>query len=341
MAHELDFSIGRAAVAFRGETPWHGLGETIQPEDDIDTIRFKAGLEYHVDRTPVRYEVNQINHDGTWNQSMLQMPSKQVLVRSDTKDALSVVSDKYQVVQPAEVLEFYRDLVADYGFQIEVAGALKGGRKIWALANTNEACNIKDDDKVKGYLLLATSYDGTMATQARFTSVRVVCNNTLTAAIGQGKANVTVPHSTAFDARKVKLDLNIGSTWQDFTKNAINMTDRPVTQQESIMFLMDAYYELTSKDQIAEFTLDADGERSERKERNVKQFIERMQKHLFESPGAQMASAKGTLWGLVNAVTRDIDFSERRSIDTRLDRAWFGEGERIKQRAFNRALAML
>ncbi len=55
MAHELDFTRGQAAIAYRGATPWHGLGESILPQDSIDDIRIKAGLDYDVVKTPVQF----------------------------------------------------------------------------------------------------------------------------------------------------------------------------------------------------------------------------------------------------------------------------------------------
>ncbi|MBN0134206.1 DUF932 domain-containing protein, partial [Pseudomonas aeruginosa] len=88
-----------------------------------------------------------------------------------------------QVVQPREVLEFYRDLTQVSGYELETAGVLKGGRKFWALARTGQNTSLKGNDLVNGYLLLATSCDGTLATTATPTTVRVVCNNTLTIAV--------------------------------------------------------------------------------------------------------------------------------------------------------------
>ena len=218
--HELDFTRGQAAIAYRGATPWHGLGESILPQDSIDDIRIKAGLDYDVVKTPVQYGYEKLGPDMLREIRTRTSKDRCVLHRSDTGDDLSVVSNKYQVVQPRQIVEFYRNLVEQYGFEIEVVGALKGGRKVWALANTGNAFQLRDRDDVKGYLLLATSYDGTMATQARFTSVRVVCNNTLSLASSQGRADVTVPHSTTFDASKVQLDLKIGPAWDEYQRAA-------------------------------------------------------------------------------------------------------------------------
>lgn len=348
MAHELDFTRGQAAIAFRGAVPWHGLGEQILPEDSIDDIRIKAGLDYDVVKTPVQFNreignrvmlpggvtrAPDANEQGIPCSERRQSKDFCVLYRSDTGDDLSVVSPRYQVVQPREIVDFYKDLTEKFGFELEVVGALKGGRKVWALANTNNAFNLRDEDKVKGYLLLATSYDSTMATQARFTSIRVVCNNTLSLANSEGRAQVSVPHSTRFDAARVKAALGLDESWEHYQQFARQAQDRIVTRQETVRLLLDAYYGLDSQEKIDAFQTDP------KNEKTVEKFLDRMSTALFESPGAQLASARGTLWGALQAVTFDVDHQlPSRTDDNRLDKAWFGTGDGIKRRALMHAL---
>lgn len=343
MAHEIDFSTGQAAVAFRGAVPWHGLGNVILPEDSIDDIRIKAGLDYDVIKTPVLFDktiaapATDFANVSFAPEASLQMTEDFcVLYRSDTGKALHVASPRYQVVQPREIVEFYRDLTEEFGFELEVVGALKEGKKVWALANTKNAFQLRGKDDVKGYVLLATSYDGTMATQARFTSVRVVCNNTLTLANSEGRAQVSIPHSTKFDADKVKFDLGIGPMWEEFNKNSEAMSRRIVSRDESVRFFLDVYYGLDTDEKIREFQAD------EKNNKSAEKFMDRMTTALFNSPGAHLESAKGMLWGLVSAVTFDVDHQlPSRSTDTRLDKAWFGAGDAIKRRAWNKALEMV
>lgn len=333
MAHQLDFTKGQAAIAFRGATPWHGLGAEILPQDDIEDIRIKAGLDYDVNRSVVLYDTQSFA-DGTKLQTNTKKDSF-VLYRSDTGDALSIVSDRYQVVQPKEVVEFYRDLTEKYGYELEVVGALSGGKRVWALANTTKATQLRDNDEVKGYLLLATSYDGTMATQARFTSVRVVCNNTLTLASGEGRADVTVPHSTKFDADKVKLQLQVGEAWERYTEQMGQLQRTTISRDDTVRLFLDAYFGLRTQQQIDKHFED------EKRAKSGEKLIARLTEALFNSPGANLASARGTLWGALNAVTYDVDHQlPSRSADTRLNKAWFGTGNAVKQRAFERVLEM-
>jgi phage/plasmid-like protein (TIGR03299 family) len=335
MAHELSVVNGRASMAYAGATPWHGLGQVLTPDAPLETWQHESGLDWEAKLAEVKFERDFIDADGSPNSLITSAPSNRVIYRSDTGVPLSVVSDRYRPVQPKQIIEFYRDLVDRWGFKLETAGALKGGRKIWALANTGEATQLRDRDEVKGYLLLATSFDGSMATQARFTSIRVVCNNTLTLAGSEGRADVTVPHSTEFKADRVKLDLKIGDVWAEFDRNAKSMQNRIVSRDETVRFLLDVYFDLGSKDEIKAFQAD---------EKNAKageKLMTRLTTALFESPGAHMASARGTLWGVLNAVTYDIDHNKpARSQENRLDSAWFGAGNALKQKAWAKALEM-
>ena len=177
MAHMIDTTTGRAAMAYAGQTPWHGLGQALTPGASVDTWTREAGLAYDVLESPVKYSTPASTDLQTW-------PARKVLHRSDTGAPLAVVSSAYNVVQPGQVMDFFRELVDLGGFQLETAGALSDGRRVWALASVGDAAPVVERDLVKPYLLLGTSYDGTMATVAKFTAIRVVCNNTITAAVG-------------------------------------------------------------------------------------------------------------------------------------------------------------
>jgi phage/plasmid-like protein (TIGR03299 family) len=205
MAHELTIRTnGKAEMAYVGETPWHGLGQSLGRGRTIEEWQQAAGMDWKIARSRVRY-------GDAANTRIIE--DKHVLFRSDTKDALGIVSDKFQIVQPRAVLEFFRDLTAGNGFELETAGTLYGGRRFWAMASIGKAAQIAGVDRVGGYLLLSTGADGTLATSARFTTVRVVCNNTLTMALRKDGRNNTgvasVNHRSGFDADAVKNQLGI------------------------------------------------------------------------------------------------------------------------------------
>jgi len=125
MAHQIE------KMAYVGETPWHGLGNQLAQNQPVEVWAKQAGMDWRIESSNVSYMAQ--NERG---QSIIMPYEEQrVLYRSDTHAPLSVVSQRFQEVQPAEVLEFYRDLTEQSGFELETAGVLKGGKKFWALAS--------------------------------------------------------------------------------------------------------------------------------------------------------------------------------------------------------------
>lgn len=321
MAHEL--ASGKD-IAFVGETPWHGLGSKLPPKQPIEVWQQSAGMDFEIKRSIVLY-----NADNGSN-SLLNLRNNMeasVLYRSDNLEPLSVVSKRYKVVQPREVLEFFRDLVSAGGMELETAGVLRSGKKFWALAKTGQETLLPGLDKVNAYLLLSTSCDGSLATTAQFTSIRVVCNNTLNMAVGSSKGAVRVPHSRVFDPVAVKQELGLGMTaWDQFMNSIKAMANRPVNKFEALNYLVDVLGDpdLPLNDQP--------------NQKNIQAVF-----GLFSGggKGSNLQSASGTTWGLLNSVTEFIDHERRaRNQDYRLDSAWFGQGAQIKQKAFEGAMAL-
>ena len=313
-------------MAYVGATPWHQLGNQLPPKQPIEVSAEKAGMDWTICDTPVRYLTEQIGSLG----AILSFDDQKVLYRSDTKAPLSVVSSRYQVVQPKAVLEFYRDLTEISGFELETAGVLKEGRKFWALARTGKSMALKGNDLVNGYLLLATSCDGSLATTATPTTIRVVCNNTLTIALNGASSAIKVPHSTSFDAQAVKKQLGIAvSQWDSFMYRMKTLSERKVKNHEAMNYFLKVLCQTDSQpDQAAVLT-------NERALKKVQSMYE------GQGHGAELASASGTAWGLLNAVTEFVDHEKRaRSQEFRLDSAWFGQGASLKQRALHHALLL-
>ena len=305
-------------MAYVNATPWHGLGNQLTENQPLEIWLHEAGMDWDILDNPVLYR----SPEG-----LQSFVDNKVLYRSDTLAPLSVVSKRYQVVQPREVLEFYRDLVDLGGFQLETAGVLKGGKKLWALARTGQETLLKGNDQVKAYLLLATACDGTLATTAQFTSVRVVCNNTLQMATGDSRGAIKVPHSTRFDPDKVKQQLGLGiTTWQQFVADMRRLSERPVHPFEARRFLVEVL---------------GDPELPFHQQPNTKALNHVFSLYAGQGMGSTLASANDTAWGLVNAVTQFIDHERRaRSPDNRLDSAWFGIGALIKQKALDEAIKL-
>lgn len=350
MAHQIE------QIAYVGETPWHGLGNQLSPHQPIEVWAEQAGMDWRIESSDVSYMAQ--NERG---QSIIMPYEEQrVLYRSDTHAPLSVVSQRYQEVQPKQILEFYRDLTEQSGFELETAGVLKGGKKFWALAKTGQTSALKGKDVSNGYILLATACDGTLATTAQFTSIRVVCNNTLAIALkGQNSSAgvVKVPHSTKFDAEKIKQQLGISvRAWEDHMYEMKQLSQRKVTQTEAAAYF-DAVFNNTSlsvpeqEDGIIQFyrnvAMQAQSNNPATKadnktEPNGRAMSKVMTMFNGQGRGAELSSAKDTAYGLLCSITEFVDHERRAmSQDHRLDSAWFGAGAGLKQRGLEQALAMI
>lgn len=329
MAHQIDETNG-PAVAFVGETPWHGLGTELPAGQSIDVWRAAAKLDWRVKEGQVLYTrdtdvvLEKTAEATTYVQESVPFPGRKTLYRGDNGAALSIVSNGFQIVQPGDVLEFFRKLCEGHGFQMETAGALRGGKNIWALARIAEGFKVVDDE-VRPYVLLSTAYDATMATWARLCTTRVVCANTIAFAETEFGKIVRVPHNAKLDFDDVRLQLGLAmNAWERFKVRALKMAEREVTDAETDSFLR----ELLGIDPKAEKTPKA---------------FDRITQ-LFK--GAQMGGAKKstrqTLWGIVQAVAEHVDHNPwSRGADSRLYQAWFGYGSDTKVAAFKRALAIV
>ena len=264
---------------------------------------------------------------------------QKVLYRSDNFEPLSVVSQRYQEVQPREILEFYRDLTEQSDFELETAGVLKGGRKLWALARTGQSATLKGKDVSNGYLLLATACDGTLATTAQFTSIRVVCNNTLAISLADGSGGVVkVPHSTSFDADKVKQQLGVSvKQWDEHSYEMKQLSERRVTQAEAANYLSRVF-----NDQDNNIILFNSAKKEKEAVPNAKAMNKVMQMFNGQGRGADLDAARDTAYGLLCSITEYVDH-ERRAMnnDNRLNSAWFGAGAKLKQKGLEESLLML
>jgi phage/plasmid-like protein (TIGR03299 family) len=338
MAHELSIkSNGKAEMAYVGQLPWHGLGQEVTEGASIGVWQREAGMDWEA-----RSEVPNIE---TLDGNLIPFNDYKALYRSDTLAPLAIVGTNYKVVQPREVLEFFRDLTESGGWHIHTAGVLRGGRKLWAMASNGEGANVlparKAADRVTQNLLLATSLDGSMKTVAALTAIRVVCANTLALALQGNGEKVQVSHRTVFDPAVIKRALGLSQeSFAAFMNSAREMAETPIQLDESLAVLRGIFGSPENKQppsnawmgRLADLGNQPIIPADEKESRSVSRILE-----LFDGAGkgSALPGAKGTRWGLFNAVTEHVDHEMGRSTDTRLDSAWFGRGNGFKQQAFS------
>lgn len=319
MSHELtqraDGTVEFAYLASDG-TPWHGLGQPMTDTATIDEWRVAAGMDWRIQRSKVRFAV-----DRDASAPLVEMPESIVLFRSDNKAPLGVVSNKYQVVQPADVLEFFRDIVKVGGLDLSAAGTIYGGKRFWATAKIGEMA-LTNRDEIGGYLLLSTSADGSLATEARRTTVRVVCKNTLQMALQGSVDSVRITHRSVFDSDAVKDFMGLNETaFAAFKAAAQTLAEK-------------ALHESEASDFVAKLFGDGD------KARESAGFKKVMSLFNGAGMGAMNDGVFGTRWGLLNAVTEYADHHVRaRSDENRFVSAQWGPGANLKRQALDLLLA--
>lgn len=311
------------SMAYVGAVPWHGLGTLVDENIGLEEFQKEAGLDWEVSKRPVQY--------GSKIDPYMEIrmfKDKFVLARDTDNKPFAVVSGRYKPVQPKEIFEFFRDLLAMHNMKIHTAGSLKDGGRIWCLAQTGDVHKVLGNDRVDGYLLLSTSYDLTLSTLAQFTSVRVVCNNTLQQALANSTGRVTIPHVKEFNADDIKGQLGIGrEQWQAFT-TALDVLAKIKLDETHATKLVEKI-----------FAIPEDPE---------KRMVDPNRLHsvnvsdMFKFDNAKGAEMAGrTAWGLLNCVTEYVDHHKRaRNQGNRIDSAWFGPGAALKGAAMNELMLL-
>lgn len=327
MAHQITMrENGKAEFAFSGEQAWHGLGQELTPGASIEQWVTESGLDWTIQEAPISFE---IKHEefGTLNRVY---PDRKALFRSDNLKPLSIVSERYQVVQPKEVLEFFRDLTEVHGFELSAAGSLFGGTRFWATAKTGMEDVIEDSgDKIGGYLLLVTSADSTLSTQAQLTATRVVCANTMRVALNtQSKSVVKINHLKEFDPKQVKIDMGLLSEgWENYMNKLRTLSAKPIQNSDA----MNIFRNL-------EFDMESGLEPGAGEIRRVDDLY-----RLYQD-GAGAGFCQGNLMGVLNAYTNYYTHGrtgKRSSSSSGFWNSYFGEASKKKDSVMEDLLAMV
>lgn len=161
------------------EKPWHGLGTKVDEALTSADALVAAGLDWTVNPLTV--------YDGLGR----EIVGYKANTRSTDGYVMGIVSDKYQIVQNKDAFEFTDALIGE-GITYETAGSLRGGKQIWLLGRMPERYIL--GDKFEPYICFTNTHDGSGAVRACMTPIRVVCNNTLNAALSGAQRAWSTPH---------------------------------------------------------------------------------------------------------------------------------------------------
>lgn len=187
MSHELTET--DHMVSGSGIVPWHKLGTVVDGLMTSEEVLAKARLNWKVVKQPIQIVAGKV------------IPNEFATVREDTGEPLGVVGKVYTPIQNTDGLNIL-DPVIGKDAVYETAGSLRGGKIVWFLASLKKEYFLgSKSDKMKQYFLVYLSHDGSKPVSVRFVSTRVVCMNTLSAAVGEASALVTIRHTKNYQEK--------------------------------------------------------------------------------------------------------------------------------------------
>lgn len=331
MAHELATTNGKTAMAFRGDLPWHGLGTNMTDRADATDAEW-------MEESGTGFEVGLVNiYDANGN---VILPDRRLMARLDTGavfDSSILLSDHYKPFQNREALEFCRVLTNNNpSVTIETIGALFGGSSFWLLMNLGDF-NIAGDE-MKKYLLISNNHTGQRAFRGLATSVRVVCNNTLTLAMSNGKeSGFAIRHKGNLQDNVLEAARLMGIALDGYDK--FQAVGNELAAKKVKTKDVDTFLNILVPDPTG---VNAKGEKPD----NTNAVNERAKiKELFESgAGNDRKEIKHTLWTLLNGVTDHIghwkNMGSKKTLtqeqrESRFTYTLMGLGDQRAQQAFN------
>jgi phage/plasmid-like protein (TIGR03299 family) len=327
MAHDLAFTpTGQAMMMSVRELPWHGLGEVLDHPPTAAEAITAAGLGWTVSKRPIQLPGWLGGH---------VISDRMAVVRDDidamcADPVLGVVGRDWEPLQNRDAFSWFDPIIATGAATYETAGALADGRKVWVLVRLRDPI-IAGGDEVHPYLLLANGHDGATSLRLRFTPVRVVCRNTWHVALaGTSKLELRVSHRRGLhmrldDARRELARFHAG--FASIATICDAMAAKPIRTE-------------AHRDYLAQvFPL------VERASPVQRRRVEAARAAAFRLAEAGMGNARfaSSVWGAFNGVTELLDHGERQDGDEehRLTSCWFGSDAHAKQRAWERAVAIL
>jgi phage/plasmid-like protein (TIGR03299 family) len=305
MAHNIHFNENTGKHSFFSvkEKAWHGLGLIVDNCGLSSEAIAYAGLDYDVVKSPLfTTGITTGNGDGVtiYQPGQAIVPGYYATQRTDTGQVLGVVGSDYRVVQNRDAFTFFDSIADGKGIRYETAAGLGSGERIFITAKIDDKIIVGKDDEIEQYLFLANSHDGSGSITVAFTPVRVVCQNTLNAAVGNLSSAVRIRHTATAKERlasahklmgmAAKISMQTEAVFNKWAK--VRITDRQL--RRLIQMAMAPGKETLGKIQDARFDLLST---------QFNNLVDRVYSYAMASPEQNLETTAGTVFGAYNAVT--------------------------------------
>lgn len=317
-------------MAYYGDKPWHGLGvEVLQLMTAEEALR-KGGLDWLVEKR----KIQTVSEGG--NGSVF-IHDHFATVRNTDNYPLGIVGKIYQPVQNVDALDFMDALTKSGEAKYETVGSLQHGKIVWVMAKIPNGHGV---DPVEPYLLCTTSHDGTTPVMVTATPVRVVCNNTLNAAIKGAKNKFRIRHTTNWADKITEAKRTLDSSLQYFSKaNEVfdKMKGEKFTEVQLENLLLKVF---KNTEDVADLT--------DRQAKSFEGILGDVIALTEKGMGVDLPGVKGTAWGAYNAVAEFLDHHSdvkggkgRRAEEVLMNSVWFGTIADKNQVALDNILDMV
>jgi phage/plasmid-like protein (TIGR03299 family) len=315
--------------------PWHRQGVVLDGYPTIDEAVVNSGLTWNVQKYPLRAVVSKDDGDSEVTVDIPQF----ALMRDTDLRFYGTCSDDYKVYQNSEAFEWCRPLVESEEWKLETAGSLKQGQTCWILLNQGTV-SVLPKDNLKQYLLLTWSHDGKTAVRLGLTSVRVVCNNTLTQALNmEGNLLHKFAHNSALNYRLMDVQALYSDTAAAFAKQIesfgalADVELKKADKEDFIESIVQEAHRVTPEEDLEDMT--------ERRKKSIERTRQEINWFVDNGLGQQDLKLQNNLWGVFNAVEA---WSEKARSGRRIqDRGYdilFGRGKQLVDFAYNHAAAL-
>ena len=337
MAHQVE------TMAWANDEPWHGLGVEVPATLTPLEMQEAASLDWTVSKRP-SYTIDA----PEWSEDvgLIQADKTFHIVRDSDNQILSHCGRDYIPIQNEDVFKFFKRFTEAGHMTMETAGSLKNGGEIWGLAKISEDFELVGEDQIKGYLLINQPHIVGKSMIIKLTPIRVVCNNTLTFALGSAGASFRIPHVKAFGDEAIRaaeeaLGLS-GERMAEFKEAATFLTKKKAKHSDFLEYVGEVYQPIMIADYRRDQELKAQGKLIG----ELPPLVENFNKYpnlaveaLKHAPGASLKSSRGTWWGALNAITYVEDHLHESEIPgNTLHSAWFGAAANRKSRALDLAV---
>lgn len=337
MAHNFKDKGSNTSFVSRKEIAWHKLGKVVDSMTSKECMTL-AGLDFEVGLAPLVALVNnpilveeskKTNIVTKINSTLYR--SKEVegsfaTYRTDTNEVFGVVGSRYEVIQNIEAFEFFDSIIGEGHAYYETAGALGNGETIFLTAKLPSKLIVGKED-IDKYLLFTMAHDGSSSVQVMFTPIRVVCNNTLSAAIQSTQNKVTIRHTK--NARKrlevAKEILGLTSVQSGKYEEVFNLFTKTKITDKVFKDFIDVVFNFESKDEQL-------STRSENKRNSILEYYE---------VGVGQEGIQGTLWGAYNTVTGYLQNGIDRDDASAFKNTFLKSDVAIRNSAMSKALSLI